>query len=177
MNAADVVFVVRLRDDAVITEEEELPLTPADRAAKVIRAAWVRLGAKAGPQSVRRRVVWVQIDQHEVLRLVTNLKPEELSAGDVALLYQRRWQVELFFRWLKCTLGCQHWLAESPQGVAIELYLALIAALLLQLYTGAAPNRRALELIQLHLLGVASLDELMAGLAREQARAAQRKKA
>ena len=86
-------------------------------------------------------------------------------------------QVELFFRRLKCTLGCQHWLAESPQGVAIELYPALIAALLLQLYTGAAPNRRALELIQLHLLGVASLDELLAGLAREQARVAHRQKA
>ena len=61
--------------------------------------------------------------------------------------------------------------------MAIELYLALIAALLLQLYSGAAPNRRMMELIQLHLLGVASLDELMAGLAREQARAALRKKA
>jgi IS4 transposase len=95
----------------------------------------------------------------------------------VALLYQQRWQVELFFRWLKCTLGCGHWLAESPQGVAIELYLALIAALLLRLYTGAAPNRRMLELIQFYLLGVASLDELLAGLEREQARAAQRQKA
>jgi IS4 transposase len=177
MDAAGIAFVVRLRDEAVITAEEELPLTPADRTAKVIRAAWVRLGAKAGPKSIRLRVIWVQIDQHEVLRLVTNLKPEELSAGDVAQLYKQRWQVELFFRWLKCTLGCQHWLAESPQGVAIELYLALIAALLLQLYSGAAPNRRMMELIQLHLLGVASLDELMAGLAREQARAAQRKKA
>ena len=177
MDAAGIAFVVRLRDEAVITAEEELPLTPADRTAKVIRSAWVRLGAKAGPQSIRRRVIWVQINQHEVLRLVTNLKPEELSAGDVALLYKRRWQVELFFRWLKCTLGCQHWLAESPQGVAIELYLALIAALLLQLYTGAAPTRRMMELIQFYLLGVASLDELMAGLAREQARAMQRKKA
>jgi hypothetical protein len=70
MDAASIVFVVRLRDEAVITEEEELPLTPADRAAKVIRSAWVRLGAKADSQSIRLRVVWVRTDKHEVLRLV-----------------------------------------------------------------------------------------------------------
>jgi IS4 transposase len=121
------------------------------------------------------RVVWVQTPK-EVLPLVTNLGPEELSAGEVALLYKERWQIELFFRWVKCILGCRHWLAESPDGVAIEIYLALIAALLLQLYTGQAPNRRMMELIQFYLLGVASLDELEQGLERERQRSARRKK-
>jgi hypothetical protein len=60
--------------------------------------------------------------------------------------------------------------------VAIEIYLALIAALLLQLYTGQAPNRRMMELIQFYLLGVASLDELEQGLERERQRVARRKK-
>ena len=146
---AGVAFVVRLRDDAVISVEEERPLSEADRQAQVIRSAWVRLGCKARYRSRRLRVVWGQTEK-EVLRLVTNLGPEELAAGDVARLYQHRWQVELFFRWVKCILGCRHWLAESPQGAAIELYLALIAALLLQLYTGQAPNRRMMELIQFY---------------------------
>jgi IS4 transposase len=114
---------------------------------------------------LRLRVVWVQTDK-ELLRLVTNLGPEELSAGEVALLYKERWRIELFFRWLKCILGCRHWLAESPQGVALQIYLALIAALLLQLYTGQRPTKRMMELIQFYLLGVASLDELCAGLER-----------
>ncbi len=175
LDAAGVAFVVRLREEAVINEEEALPLTEADRQANVIRAAWVRLGCKARYQSIRLRVVWVQTDK-EVLRLVTNLGPHELSAGAVALLYKQRWQIELFFRWVKCILGCRHWLAESPRGVALELYLALIAALLLQLYTGQAPNRRMMELIQFYLLGVASLDELWAGVKRERARVARRKK-
>jgi DDE family transposase len=170
-----VAFVVRLRDEAVLNGEEGLSLTEADRQAKVIRAAWVRLGCKARYRSIRLRVVWVQTDK-EVLRLVTNLSPAELSAGEVALLYKQRWQIELFFRWVKCILGCRHWLAESPQGVAIEIYLALIAALLLQLYTGQAPNRRMMELIQFYLLGVASLDALWAGVQREQQRLARRKK-
>ena len=175
LNQAGVAFVVRLRDEAVINVEEELPLSQADHQGKVIRSAWVRLGCQARYRSIRLRVVWVQTPK-EVLALVTNLGPEELSAGEVALLYKERWQIELFFRWVKCILGCRHWLAESPEGVAIEIYLALIAALLLQLYTGQAPNRRMMELIQFYLLGVASLDELEQGLERERQRVARRKK-
>jgi hypothetical protein len=175
LDEAGVAFVVRLRDEAVINVEAEPPLQPADRQAKVVRAAWARLGCKARYRSMRLRVVWVQTDK-EVLRLVTNLGPEELSAGEVARLYQQRWQIELFFRWVKCILGCRHWLAESPAGVAIEIYLALIAALLLQLYSGQAPNRRMMELIQFYLLGVASLEELWAGVQREREGVARRKK-
>ena len=165
LDAAGVAFVVRLCDAAVLTVLEELPLTEADRQAKVTRSAWVTLGCQVRYRSIRLRVVWVQTEK-EVLRLVTNLGPEELSAGEVALLYKERWRIELFFRWLKCILGCRHWLAESPQGVALQIYLALIAALLLQLYTGRAPTKRMLELIQFYLLGVASLEELCAGLER-----------
>lgn len=175
LDEAGVALVVRLRDEAVINVEEELPLTPADRQAKVLRSAWVRLGCQARYRSIRLRVVWVQTGK-EVLRLVTNLRPAELSAGEVALLYKQRWQIELFFRWVKCILGCRHWLAESPQGVALEIYLALIAALLLQLYTGQAPTRRMMELIHFYLLGVADLDELEQGLERERQRVARRKK-
>ena len=169
LDEAGVAFVVRLRDQAVVNVQEELALTAADRQAKVIRQAWVRLGGKGYCLDLPLRVVWVQTPK-EVLILGTNVAPEELSAAEVALLYKQRWHIELFFRWLKCILGCRHWLAESPQGVAIQIYLALIAALLLQLHTGRAPNRRMMELIQFYLLGVATLDELCAGLEREQAR-------
>jgi hypothetical protein len=170
LEQAGVAFVVRLRDEAVMQVEEELLLSQADPPARVIRHAWVRLGCKARYQSIGLRVVWVQTPK-EALRLVTNLSVAELSAAEVALLYQERWQIELFFRWIKCILGCRHWLAESPQGTAIQIYLALIAALLLQRYTGQRPNRRMMELIQFYLLGVATLEELWAGLERLQAKA------
>jgi IS4 transposase len=160
---------------AVVTVLEERTVSAADRAAGVTRQAWVRLGARAGHQSPRMRLVWVQADGHS-LRLVTHRPPTELPAELVALLYRRCWQIERFFRWIKCLLGCRHWLAESPEGVPLQLYLALIAALLLQLYTGQRPNRRMLELIQFYLSGVATLDELIAGLERERAAGARRAK-
>jgi len=159
----------------VINVLEELPLTEADRKAKVLRSAWVKLGCQKRYESIRLRVVWVQTEK-EVLQLVSNLGPEELSAGEVALLCKERWGIELFFRWIKCILGCRHWLAESREGAALEIYLALIAALLLQLYTGERPNRRLMELRQFYAMGVASLEDVMAGLEREQARLAKQKK-
>jgi len=76
---------------------------------------------------------------------------------------------------IKCILACQHWLAESPQGVAIQIYLALIAALLMQLYTGRRPTKQLMELIQFYLLGVATLEDLEAALEKEKARLARKK--
>jgi hypothetical protein len=174
MQAAGVAFVVRLRDEAVFNVEEELAVSQQDQRVGVIRAAWGWLGSKARYRSIRVRVVWVQTPR-EVLRLVTNLAGAELSAGDVALLYQQRWQVELFFRWIKCILGCRHWLAESPRGAQVQIYLALIAAVLLQLYTGRRPSKRMMETIQFYLLGIATLEELCAAVERENARTAKKK--
>ena len=68
--------------------------------------------------------------------------------------------MELFFRWFICILGCRHLLSQSPNGVAIQVYVALIASLLIVLWTGRKPNKRTLEMIQFYLMGWASLEEL-----------------
>jgi hypothetical protein len=67
-------------------------------------------------------------------------------------------------------LGCRHWLAESPRGVALQIYGALIAALLLLRYTGKRPNKRAMEMIRFYLVGSATLDELVRILGIEKKR-------
>lgn len=168
-------YVLRLRDEAVVTIQEELSLSQADRDAGIQRQVWAHLGRTARCRSVRVRVVWIGTPAGQGLRLVTNVPPDQLSAAEVGLLYRRRWQIECFFRWVKCLLGCQHWLAESQSGVTIQLYLALIAAVLFQLHTGRRPNRRMMELFQLHQLGWASTQDLLAALEREQQREQRRK--
>jgi hypothetical protein len=167
-------FVLRFNERDIINVEEELPLSQADREAGVQRQAWATLGCRQ-TRSVRVRVIWISMADGNTLRLVTNVPPEALAASEVGLLYRRRWQVECFFRWIKCLLGCRHWLAESPQGVAIQLYLALIAAVLFQCHTGRRPNQRMMELFQLHQLGWASTTDLIEGLRREQQRETRRK--
>jgi len=167
-------FVLRLAEEATITILEQIEVTEADRREGVVRQAWCILG-KDDSQSVRVRVIWIE-GKHTAMMLVTQLTPEVLPACMASILYRRRWQIECFFKWIKCLLGCRHWMAESQQGVALQLYLALIASVLLEICLGRRPNKRMLELIQLHQMGYASTEELIAGLKREQAKEEVRKK-
>ena len=112
------------------------------------------------------RLVTVEVDGH-TLQIVTDL---EIEAELIALIYRYRWQVELFFKWLKCILGCRHLLAESSSGVSIQVYCALIGALMLQMLTGRRPSKREMELIQFYMVGMMESDELMALLALERDR-------
>jgi len=103
-------------------------------------------------------------------RLVLVTDRKDLSADLIALIYRYRWQVELFFKWIKCILGCRHLLAESPSGVAIQIYLALIAAMLLTRMTGKRPTKRQMEMLQFYISGQCSLSELEAQLALRNAK-------
>lgn len=175
IDQAGAFFVIRVKEDAVVNVEEELAWSTEDRAAGVVRHAWVRLGAREKSRSMRLRLVEIRAgDQH--LLLVTNLTVAKARAELVGLIYRRRWSIELFFRWIKCILGCRHFFAESPEGVALQLYLALIAAVLFQQYSGRRPGKREMELIQMYLLGWASVKELVALLQKHSARKLARKK-
>jgi hypothetical protein len=163
-------FIGRIRDNAVWTVVEERPLTAAARAAGIRSDRIVWLG---GPQSGSvfkqpLRIVEVATGrtdargQPEILLLATNRL--DLAAELIALGYRFRWTVELFFRWLKCILGCRHLLANSRNGVTIQVYLAIIASLLISLWVGRKPSIRTLEMIQFYFQGWATEEELMAHL-------------
>jgi hypothetical protein len=164
-------FAVRLRSDAQWVVQEELPVDAAAASANVIWHGWVRLGkAGSGP---RVRVLGI-LAQDEQLFVTTNLSELEMSAELVSLCYRQRWQVELFFRWLKHIMGANHWLAESREGVSIQIYLTLIAAQLLLLFSGQRPNRRALELLQFMVMGWATPEEVVALLKKQPAKSKKR---
>ncbi len=154
-------FVFRIRNKPRMEIVEELPLTESDRAAGVTWQGMVRLGDKWQGEPIR--VVKVEVDGKELL-LATDL---EIEAELIALIYRYRWQIELFFKWIKSILGYRHLMAESPEGVAIQTYSALIAALMLQLLTGKRPTKRAMELIRFYLMGHAELEEVMSLLGLE----------
>ena len=154
-------FVFRIRNQPRMEIVAELPLTNADRAAGVTWQGMVRLGDKWQGEPIR--VVRVEVEGKNLL-LATDL---EIEAELIALIYRYRWQIELFFKWLKSILGCRHLMAESREGVAIQIYSALIAALMLQLLTGKRPGKRAMELIRFYLMGHAELEEVVALLGLE----------
>jgi hypothetical protein len=153
--------VIRIRNNPRMEVVEELALSEEDRAAGVTWQGKVKLGDQWQGEPIR--VVRVEVDGKALL-LATDL---EIEAELIALIYRYRWQIELFFKWLKSILGCRHLLAESPAGVAIQIYSALIAALMLQAFTGKRPGKRAMELIRMYLMGYAELDEVIALLGVE----------
>ena len=118
-------------------------------------------------------------DTHELL-LVTDRF--DLPAELIVLLYKYRWHaegqapsvvrpalsgvVELFFKWLKCVMGCRHLLAESEDGVKIQIYVALIAGLLIVLWTGKKPTKATYQVLQFYFLGWVSDEELEEQLGR-----------
>ena len=91
-----------------------------------------RLAAsRNNPMSALVREIQVVIDTGKVLRIFTN--DLTASAQEIADLYKRRWQIELFFRWVKQTLKIGHFLGTSENAVRIQITVALIAFLLLRL--------------------------------------------
>ena len=158
-------FIGRLKSNAVWTVVEERPVSAAAAAAGVRRDRVVALG---GPQSggvfkQSLRVVEVHTtDEHGkalVLLLATNRL--DLDAELVALGYRYRWAIELFFRWFKCILGCKHLLSTSRNGVTIQVYLGIIASLLISLWTGKKPTKRTWEMLQFYFCGLATAEELL----------------
>lgn len=58
----------------------------------------------------------------------------ELSPKEIADIYKQRWEIEVFFRFIKQELNASHFLSVSENGIKVVLYMTLIAAMLLLLY-------------------------------------------
>lgn len=166
-------YVLRLRNEVTWKVVENHPLTPEAVAEGVILDATVKLGTR-GRGGIRRIIVIQRPRMKEAVILVTSEPFSRLGTLEVTGLYRQRWKVEMFFRWLKCVIPCRHWFAEGRDGVLTQIYLCLIKALLLAELTGSKPNKRMMELLQWHQMGMMSDDQLAKWLAKEEAARARR---
>ena len=163
-------FIGRIRDNAVYEIVEERTLSDDARQAGVLwdRVVWLGCEQSGAVFKQKLRVVAVangKTDSKgnpEVLLLASN--DLDLDAAWIALGYKYRWTIELFFRWFKCILGCQHLLSTCHNGVAIQVYMALIVSMVMVLWTGHKPTKATLEMLTCYFTGLASDAELMAHL-------------
>lgn len=79
------------------------------------------------------------------LILVTNR--HDLSAEIIGDLYKARWDIELFFKWIKQNLKIKKFLGKSLNAVKIQLATALITYLLIWIFKDVTKDKRALYLI------------------------------
>ena len=64
-----------------------------------------------------------------------------LSAQEILNLYKMRWQIELFFKWIKQNLRIKHWIGRNENAIKIQLYSALIAYVLIRLIQEEINNK------------------------------------
>jgi hypothetical protein len=168
-------YVCRIRDNSAYTVLKESPLTDEDRAAGVVFDAIVEMGQGRGSSREAPahplRLVIIKTTPHQgrgderghdsdgYLRILTNLI--DPPAHIIGSIYSYRWTIEVFFRFFKHILGCRHLLSTDPKGVEIQAYCAIIACLLITLWSGRKPTKRTYEMVCFYLIGWASEEELL----------------
>ena len=180
--AAGSSYVCRLRDNSTYELVEERPLTDADRAAGILSDQIVRFshGKSDARPDHPLRLLCIATSPHTsrgkygsgstgpesdgILRIATNLLT--VPAEIIGLIYRYRWTIEIFFRFFKHILGCRHPISHSENGIEIQTYCAIIACLVIALYTGRKPTIRTYEMICFYFCGMASEEELLAHLAK-----------
>jgi hypothetical protein len=172
-------YVCRVRDNSNLKAvREERTVSATAKAAGVLRDIVMDLGSKATRPDHPVRVVLVQTTPHKktggrkggtagppsdgILRIATNLI--DAPAEIIADIFKHRWTIEIFFRFFKHVLGCRHLLSTDPVGIQIQAYCAIIACLLISLWTGRKPTLRTYEMLCLYFMGWANLKELTAHL-------------
>lgn len=99
---------------------------PADRAAGIVCDQTIALGGQQAKQNYPerlRRVRYKDAESGETLIFLTN--NFEIPALTVAALYRNRWQVELFFKWIKQHLQIKRFYGTSENAVKTQIWIAV----------------------------------------------------
>ena len=161
-------YVLRLKKDIPFIALEERPLSRADVEHGVISD---RIGHFKGSRKFPRpshlsREIIINDPQRpgRPIRLVTDLL--DIPAHILGLLYRERWQIELFFRWLKVFNNFDHLVTHSWEGMTLVFYVMVIALLLHAILHGRPADKYDILVYQLSLSRGRGDPGLMAGLAR-----------
>jgi IS4 transposase len=133
LHAAGCRFVTRPKSNVPLRVLSQRPVSEDDRQSAAIESdSVVELASQQRlrlPIGLRRIVL-----RREDGRLLTVLSNDlERSAGAIAALYRKRWQIELLFRWIKQHLKIRTFLGRSENAIRLQILAAMIAYLLLRI--------------------------------------------
>ena len=156
-------FVGRMKKNTVyeVTKSREV-------SANIISDEEIRLSSKKGQDCpvTLRRIHFIRKEDDKEIVLITNdlkRKNEEIMA-----LYKQRWEIELFFKWVKQNLRIKRFRGTSKNAVKIQVLVAMIAYLLLRITKNSLSlNKLSLQevvrLISANIFHKKSLGELLLG--------------
>jgi hypothetical protein len=165
-------FVLRVRANApAVRVLDTLPPSAADVEAGVKSDEIVELTGRDAPKRRLRRVTISTLNRKgevEIIRLLTNLTDPSLGAHVIGAIYRQRWQIELFFKWLKTFARMDHLLSTSRQGITFQFYVAVIAVLMMYVQTGRRVSVYSLVALGQLARGQITLDQAMEYLDRRE---------
>lgn len=111
--------------------------------------------SKEYPDKLRRVAFYDEEMNRTFIYLTNNF---ELTAEQIAMLYKNRWQIELFFKWIKQHLKVKSFWGTSENAVRIQIYSAIIAYCLVAIVGHDLQiDRSTYEILQ--ILGISLLDK------------------
>ena len=123
-------FVTRLKRNSAVNEETEIQVHNETISSQLIRIKPSHHGKNRSCTKLLRRV-FVKRDGKFPLVIVTN--DLNKSSEEIANLYKSKWQIELFFKWIKQNLKIKKFLGKSENAVKTQICIAIIAFVLLRL--------------------------------------------
>jgi hypothetical protein len=173
-------FVVRLKSDTTFICLEQRAIDEDDRAAHVVSDSIGQVPGSAGSPGFGtrplREVVVFDTRKQKNVRLLTTLL--DVPAHVIGKLYRHRWNIELFFRWLKCVAKFEHLISHSKNGITTQFYVAVIGLLLSYIRTGQRPGVyefRCLSWVARGIMDVETMQRVLAVRQRERDQAKARR--
>lgn len=174
-------FVCRIRDNGIYKTIKDKQLSDKAVNEGIVFDRNVELGGETAETKLKNiRIVAVKCNpkfrpsrtggrggpkQGQILLIATDrfdLEPET-----IAEIYKYRWTIEIYFRFFKHILGCRHLISHNKNGIEIQMYMAIIACMLISLWTGRKPTLRTYEMVCWYFMGMADMEELEAHIARQ----------
>ena len=143
-------IVTRFKTNTPLRQARDMPLEPGSsvRSDRIGFLPGRQAKSRKNPMQVAVREVVVMTETGKRLRVLSN--DLDAPAQQIAELYKRRWQIELFFRLMKQTLKITCFLGRSENAVRIQIAAALVAFLLLHLLQQITKAKHGfLELVRL----------------------------
>ena len=119
-------FVTRLKANAIINVLEESPCGDSDT---IKSDSTVLLGTGKDQMDHSLRLIEAVDTEGNEIMILTNV--HDMSAEEIGDIYRNRWQIELFFKWIKQHFTVKYFHGKSNQAVANQIYIALIMHCLL----------------------------------------------
>lgn len=145
-------FISRLKNNAIVQEISELKVsyseeTLLDNGTKILSDKVVKLGSPYTYQTEEEyRIIKIIDTKGEELTFVTNI--QELLSEEIAWLYKKRWEIELFFKWIKQNLKFKTLIGHNLNAIMIQIITGIMAFVMLKLIEPMVTNGYGLLVIK-----------------------------